>query len=197
MSLTEVFVKRNRTTLVLPLAGLLVIAGAGAALATSGDRDSSINTIVIPAAESASPNASSGTTTPDKAKDTALTDVLDDLVANGTITESQKTAILDGLTAERTARREAAKAQRQQLRDFLADGQITQEELDQLPENSPLRQLTGVMDDGKITTDELRGLGRGFGFGKGHGHGFGKLFPKDGTAPDASPAPSQSPAANS
>ena len=123
--------------------------------------------------------------------------MLDDLVANGTITESQKTAILDGLTAERTARREAAQAQRQQLKDFLADGQITQDELDQLPEDSPLRQLTGVMDDGKITTDELRGLGRGFGFGRGHGHGFGKLFPKDGTAPDASPAPSESPASNS
>ena len=198
MSLTEVFVKRNRTTLVLPLAGLLVVAGAGAALATSGDRDSSTNTIVIPAAESASPGASSGTTAkPDKQKDTVLTDVLDDLVAKGTITESQKTAILDGLTAERTARREAAQAQRQQLKDFLADGQITQEELDQLPEDSPLRQLTGVLDDGKITTDELRGLGRGFGFGKGHGHGFGKLFPKDGTAPEASPVPSESPAANS
>ena len=192
--------KRNRTTLVLPLAGLLIVAGAGAALATSGDRDPSTNTIVTPAAESGSPDASSGTTTtPDKPEDTLLTDVLDDLVANGTITESQKSAILDGLSAERTARREAAKAQRQQLRDFLADGQITQEELDQLPENSPLRRLTGVMDDGKITTDELRGLGRGFGFGfgKGHGHGSGKLFPKDGTAPHASPAPSESPAANS
>jgi polyhydroxyalkanoate synthesis regulator phasin len=193
-------VKRNRTTLVLPLAGLLVVAGAGAVLATSGDAGPGSNTIVIPAAESPSPDASSGaTTTSDKPRDTALTDVLDDLVANGTITESQKTAILDGLTAERTARREAAQAQRQQLKDFLADGQITQEELDQLPDDSPLRQLTGVMDDGKITTDELRGLGRGFGFGggHGHGHGLGKLFPKDGAAPDATPAPSESPASNS
>ena len=200
VSLTEVFVKRNRTTLVLPLAGLLVVAGAGAVLATSGDAGPSSNTIVIPAAESPSPAASSGTTTrPDKPKDTVLTDVLDDLVAKGTITESQKTAILDGLTAERTARREAAQAQRQQLKDFLADGQITQEELDQLPEDSPLRQLSGVMDDGKITTDELRGLGRGFGFGGGHGrgHGFGKLFPKDGSGPEVSPAPSESPASSS
>jgi hypothetical protein len=201
VSLTEVFVKRNRTTLVLPLAGVLAVAGAGAVLATSGDAGSGSNPIVIPAAESPSPDASSGTVapdqTPDKPRDTALTDVLDDLVANGTITESQKAAILDGLTAERTARREAAQAQRQQLRDFLADGQITQDELDQLPEDSPLRQLSGVMDDGKITTDELRGLGRGFGFGKGHRHGFGKLFPKDGEAPDVSPAPSESPASSS
>jgi polyhydroxyalkanoate synthesis regulator phasin len=191
-------VKRNRTTLVLPLAGLLVVAGAGAVLATSGDGGPTTGSTVIPAAESASPDASSGTTTtPDKPKDTVLTDVLDDLVAKGTITESQKTAILDGVAAERTARREAAQAQRQQLRQFLADGQITQEELDQLPADSPLRRLSGVMDDGVITTDELRGLGRGFGFGGGRGHGFGKLFPKDGTTPDASPAPSASPASNS
>jgi hypothetical protein len=89
--------------------------------------------------------------------------VLDDLVAKGTITESQKQAILDGITAERTARQQERQAQRQQLKDFIADGQITQDELDQLPADSPLRQLTGVMDDGKITTDELRQLGRGFG----------------------------------
>jgi polyhydroxyalkanoate synthesis regulator phasin len=190
-------VKRNRTTLVLPLVGLLAIVGAGAVLATTGDPGTSITPTVVPAAESASPNASSGTTTtPDKPRDTVLTDVLDDLVANGTITDGQKTAILDALTAERTARREAAKAQRQQLREFLADGQITQEELDQLPEDSPLRRLTGVMDDGVITADELRGMGRAFGFGGGRGHGFGKLFPKDGTSPDASPAPSASPSSS-
>ena len=131
--------KRNRTTLVLPLAGLLLVVGAGAALATSGAGGPDTTTAVIPAAESASPGASSGATVtpdqdPDKARDTVLTEVLDDLVAKGTITDSQKTAILDGLAAERTARREAAQAQRQQLKDFLADGQITQDELDQLPE---------------------------------------------------------------
>ena len=92
-SLTEVLVNHNRTTLVLPLAGLLVVAAAGAAFATSGDRDSSTDTIVIPAAESASPDAGSGTTTtPDKPKDTVLTDVLDDLVAKGTITDGPSLA---------------------------------------------------------------------------------------------------------
>jgi len=190
-------VKRNRTTLVLPLAGLLVVAGAGAVLATNGGPTPSTGSTVVPAAESASPAASSGTTpTPDKPRDTVLTDVLDDLVSKGTINGSQKTAILDALAAERTARHEAAQAQRQQLQQFLADGQITQEELDQLPEDSPLRQLTGVMDDGVITTDELRGFGRGFGFGRGHGHGHGfeKLFPNDGSVPDAPPAPTSSPA---
>ena len=45
-------------------------------------------------------------------KDTALTTVLDDLVAKGTITAAQKQAILDGLPAERDARIADAKARR-------------------------------------------------------------------------------------
>jgi hypothetical protein len=52
------------------------------------------------------------------------------------------------------------------------------------------------MDDGKITTDELRSLGRGF--GKGGGHGFGRGFGHGGgtwSAPDADA--SASPTTNS
>jgi polyhydroxyalkanoate synthesis regulator phasin len=130
-------------------------------------------------------------------KDTVLSDVLDNLVADGTITSAQKTAILDALTAERTARQTARQAARQQIQDFLSDGQITQDELDQLPADSPLRQLTNLMADGKITTDELQTLGRGFGFGRGHGHHgpFGDID-GDGVAPEASPAPSSSPTTN-
>jgi hypothetical protein len=189
--------KLNRSTIVLPLAGLLLVAGASVVLATSGPAPVATDTTVVPAAESASPSATTGTKiTP---KDTALTEVLDDLVAKGTITESQKQAILDGVAAERTARqaerkaaREAAKAQRQQVRTFLEDGVITQEEFDQLPADSALRQATDLMADGKITTEELRAIGRGFGFGKGGRHGGiwgpGKNF----TAPDASASPSSS-----
>ena len=47
------------------------------------------------------------------------------------------------------------------------------------------------MDDGKITTEELQALGRGFGLGRGgHGHGW-KVAP-DGTTPDASASPATS-----
>ena len=63
-----------------------------------------------------------------------LEDVLTGLVADGTITASQKPAILDGLTAERAARKAERQAEREQLRSFLADGVITQEEIDQLPD---------------------------------------------------------------
>jgi hypothetical protein len=192
-------VKLNRTTVVLPLAGLLVIGGAGAVFATTGSAPSGTD-IVVPAAESPSPSAATAVPAPDKPQDTVLEDVLTDLVAGGTITESQKTAILDGITAERTARQAARKAEREQLRSFLADGVITQAEIDQLPADSYLRSLTTLLDDGKITTEELQTLGRGSGFdGRGGGHGFGKFFHGDGDtgpAPDASPAPSSSPASN-
>ncbi len=189
--------KLNRTTVVLPLAGLLVIGGAGAVFAANGAAPSTTNT-VVPAADSPSPSAATTAPVPDKPKDTVLEDTLTKLVADGTITESQKTAILDGIAAERTARQAARKAERDQLKSFLADGVITQEEIDQLPADSYLRSLTTLLDDGKITTEELQTLGRGFGFGGGRGgHPFGKFFhgPGDkGAAPDASPAPAASPA---
>ncbi len=77
----------------------------------------------------------------------------------------------------------------EQLRTFLEDGVISQQEFDQLPEDSRLRQLTTLMDDGQITSDELRGLFGGRGGHGGHGFrgGFGGGMPKDGAAPSASP----------
>ena len=133
-------------------------------------------------------------------KDEALTSVLDDLVAKGTITAAQKQAIVDGLQAEREqriadakARMEALRAQAAKVKEFLADGQITQAELDQLPADSPLRNLSNLMDDGKITTEELRrsdaaflGNGGFRGFGRGHGFGCGPR-PRQGTAPSRPP----------
>ena len=188
--------KLNRTTVVLPLAGLLVIAGAGAVFATTAQAPvTGSGDTVVPAAESPSPSPASGATTPAKPAptDTALTQVLDDLVAKGTITEAQKKAVLDGLVAERTARRDARKANRDQLKSFLADGVITQEEFNQLPADSPLRTMSGLMDDGKITTDELRSLRRETRQGLGRGLGRGQLkgiFGGNGNGPAASPAPS-------
>ena len=130
-------------------------------------------------------------------EDTALKTALDKLVANGTITAAQEQAILDAVKAERQARlqdlqaeRKALQAQRDQVRGFLSDGQITQDELDQLPADSPLRQLTSLMADGKITIDELRQLGRDLFLG-GRGRGPGIFGKGHGLTPDAtaSPAP--------
>ena len=184
----------NTTTIGIPLAIVLLVGAAGAAMATSGSQ--SVAEAQPPAAASPTPTPSTGTTVKPRETDTVLSDVLDDLVTKGTITAEQKTAILDAVKAERVVRREArqetrraareqAKANRQQLKGFLADGVITREEFDTLPADSPLRKMTGLMDDGKITTDELKALGRGFMGGKGQGHGW---FGKDQT-PDASPSP--------
>ncbi len=200
--------KLNRNTVVIPLVALMLVGAAGAVLATTGSPTAP--EAQAPAAATPTPAPSSGAATKPAIGDDVLTSVLDDLVAKGTITKAQKTAILDGLTAERTARQEARKAaldkamaDRQQIRDFLSDGVITKEEFAQLPADSPLRQLTTLMDDGQITTDELKTLGRGFlgggGLfpGAGHGHGFrgpggfggfgGGRGWDNGAAPSASP----------
>jgi polyhydroxyalkanoate synthesis regulator phasin len=180
--------KLSRTTIVVPLAGLLLVGAAGAVAATSGDPAPTAPAVV--AAPSATPAPSAGTTVKPEKADTVLTDVLDDLVTKGTITAAQKTAITDAVSAERTARREARQAARQQIRDLLEDGVITQEEFDTLPADSPLRTVTTLMDDGKITTDELRSIGRGLlGGGRGHGpgHGGGKADDGATATPSASP----------
>jgi len=184
-------VKLTRTTIVVPLAALLLVGAAGAVLATGGSP--AAPGAVAPAAASPTPSAPSGTTMRPAFKDSLLSDVLDDLVAKGTITAEQRTAITDALDAARTARHEEAQARMEQLRTFLSDGVITQEEFDQLPEDSRLRQLTTLMDDGQITSDELRGLfggrggGGGRGFGGGHGFGGGPFGLDDDAAPSASP----------
>jgi hypothetical protein len=172
----------TRKTLVLPLAGALLVGAAGAVAAASSDPAAGgSGTTVVPAADpSASPatDATDPTTRPAGPwlrEDGILDDVLDGLVADGTLTADQQQAILDALVAERDARIARAQQHREQLRTFLEDGVIAQEEFDQLPEDSRLRDLAGIMDDGQITTDELRGLGGFGGFG-GRGHGFGRGF---------------------
>ncbi len=190
--------KLNTTTVGIPLAIVLLVGAAGAVMATSGD--SPAPAAQAPAAPTATPTSSPDATKRPVKVDTALTDALDALVAKGTITAAQKTAVLDAVAAEQTARLEArkaamekAKADWQQVKDFLADGVITKAEFDKLPADSYLRKLAGVMDDGKITTDELKALGRGgffFGGDKGRGHGFGGGWPGKDKTPDAIPTPS-------
>ncbi len=183
-------------TLVLPLAGLLLIGVAGAALATSATAPAAATGTVVPAAASPTPAPSGGVTfRPDRGG--AVSDVLDKLVTKGTITAAQKTAIMDALAAERaerqaerTERRAERKAEREKIKGFLADGVITRAELEQLPADHPLRQLTTLMDDGKITLDELKSIGRGAMKGMGLGGGRGWMHEGKGWAPDASPTTS-------
>jgi polyhydroxyalkanoate synthesis regulator phasin len=183
-------VKLHPSLVILPLAGILVVAGAGAVLANAEVQAPS--TAAAPAAASPTPDPSAAAQPLLERTDTVLEDALDGLVTDGDITADQKTKILDAVAAERTAHREERLADRQVLKDALADGEITQAELDKLSADHPLRQATDLMADGKITTDELRSLGRGFKGGMrgmdGRGHrGMGGGW-KD-VAPSASPAP--------
>jgi polyhydroxyalkanoate synthesis regulator phasin len=173
-------------TLVLPVAALMVVGAAGAVFAATGNPAPAGRDTVIPAAD-ATPAPAASTAPAPVAKDSLLSDVLDGLVTKGTITGTQKTAILDALASERTARRTLKQQERQQLKDFLSDGVITQDELNQLPADSPIRKLTGILDDGKITIDELRGVRRGLMGAPGPGRLGGRgLF----GGPRATPAPS-------
>ncbi len=180
---------------ILPIAGLLIVGAAGAVLAQSGATGTTDTT--TPAVDaSASPGATDTTKRPGEG---VLADVLADLVTKGTITQAQS----DAITAALDARRAELKAEREALRELwttiLEDGQITEDEIAQLPEDSPLRSIDGLLDDGVITQDELRGLG-GLGRGFGHhgpGRGHGGSWPGGGMwgAPDA--APSAAPGASS
>ncbi len=176
--------------LILPIAGLMLTVAGGAVLAQSGDTTApAVNTA---AAEASAAAAAEG---PAHKGDGFLTDVLADLVTKGTITQAQSDAVTGALDTARTAQQAEREAMRAVWGTIMADGQITAEELKSLPEDSPLRSVDGILDDGVITQDELRGLG-GFGFGGRGGHGRGGHGPgghgpmgsDDAAAPPASPS---------
>jgi hypothetical protein len=99
-----------------------------------------------------------------------IQEVLDELVAdtsNG-FTQEDADLVIEALTEKREELRAERQALRAQLEEFWSDGQLTQDEIDQLPENHPWRQLPDVLEDGVITRDELQSLRP---FGRGHRHG--------------------------
>jgi hypothetical protein len=100
-----------------------------------------------------------------------LQEVLDDLVAEGVLTESQKEAVVEAVR-ERAEEFDGKRPFRRgfhhgfrggfQLRDLLDDGVVDAEELAELPEGHPLTDPEGpaaeYLDDGQITRDELNEL---------------------------------------
>ena len=148
-------------SLVLPVAAAaLVVLGAGAALASTGGAPAAIGDIgIVPAA--ANPSATPAASAAPTLTAPYLTQVLDGLVTKGTITKAQEQAILDAWVSQRTTFMQERQADRQQLMGFLSDGVLTQAELNQLPADSPLRQLEPLMKNGQLTIADLRALGRG------------------------------------
>lgn len=97
----------------------------------------------------------------------AIEAVLDEMVADNTLTQAQADAVIERLEAKRTEFREERLEIREQMQEFWADDQLTQEEIDQLPEWHHWSELSDLLEDGVVTRDELRDMRRGRGFGGG------------------------------
>jgi hypothetical protein len=169
----------------LPIAGFLLIAGATvAAAAPSLLGDTRDTGVVSLTGDVAHPGQD------------LLATVLSDLVTNGTITQAQSDAITQALQDKVDERIAAMEARRTLIQGFVADGVITQDEINQLPADDPLRvAFDSIANDGQISLDQLRALGP-FGGPRGHGGPGGMHGPGGGFMwgdPAASPS---DPAAN-
>lgn len=89
-----------------------------------------------------------------------LGDVLDELVGDGTIDESQADAIVDAVESKAAEVREERQRLHDQIRGFLEDDVITEEEASQLPDGHPLLSDTfdEAWEDGELTRDEIAEL---------------------------------------
>lgn len=168
----------------LPVAGFLLIAGAAVAAAAPSVASTAADLFKAPVSAAGSLVTGSG---PEGGLQDPLhlggaglfEEVLADLVSQGVITQEQSDAIVEAMTAKADEYRAEMEAQREQLRQnweqiqgFMEDGVITQDEVDQLPEDSRFRQMfNSIAEDGQLNVDELEGLGPGFGPGFGHGRG--------------------------
>jgi hypothetical protein len=87
-----------------------------------------------------------------------LGDVLDELVGEGTIESDQADAILDAVEEKADEIREDRLALREEIKGYLEDGILTEDEASGLPEDHWL--LSDVFDeawaDGELTTEEIR-----------------------------------------
>ena len=157
----------------LPLAGFLLIAGAAVAAAAPSVIESARGVF---AADEAHLRVGPGD---------LLETVLADLVGDGTITQAQSDAITTALQAAADEKVADMEARRELIAGFVEDGVITQDEINQLPEDDPLRvAFNSIADDGQISVDQLRRLGPGFGPGH-HGRGHGLFMWGPDTAPDS------------
>lgn len=105
--------------------------------------------------------------------DHAIEEILDELVSAETLTREQADAVISALEAKRDEFVAEREQLREQLKEFWEDDQLTQEEIDHLPEWHRWNKMTELLEDGVITRDELGKFRRGGRFGGGgfhHGH---------------------------
>lgn len=160
-------------TIVAPLAAILIVTGAGAVLATTNSHPSDTGSAPAAAATATPAPGAPAKPAPQPPKPPKdLVAVLDKLVKDGTITSAQETKILDGLVSQKLADRAAREALKALVQSIVADGVVTQDELNKLPADSPLRNLSKLMTNGKISLSDLKTFGDALrGWPKGPGPG--------------------------
>lgn len=157
----------------LPIAGFLLIAGATVAAAAPSLVDSARGLISTNGQAVSGAITLSDSTVDHPGKD-LLTQVLSDLVSQNVITQAQSDAITAALQDKVDQQQADMQARRELIAGFVADGVITQSEINQLPADDPLRvAFDSIANDGQITLDQLRGLGPGFGHDGPMMHGRG------------------------
>ena len=144
----------------LAAAGVLVAAAFTASIVTDGG----VASAQVP---------DEGTTSVERPERGApFREVLDELVAAGTIRQDQADAIEEAMVAKHEERRESGEDFRHhrrgsrggfgggfELRELLADDVISADELAELPDDHPFNDPDGpaadYLDDGQLTKDEL------------------------------------------
>jgi hypothetical protein len=141
----------------LAAAGVLVAAAFTASIVTDGG----VATAQVP---------DEGTTAVERPdRGAPFREVLDELVAAGTIRQDQADAIEEAMVAKHEERRESGEGFRHHrrgfggafgLRELLADDVISADELAELPDDHPFSDPDGpaadYLDDGQLTKDELK-----------------------------------------
>jgi hypothetical protein len=154
----------------LPVAGFLLIAGAAVAAAAPSLADQARGLLALGVQDDGGTITVGNADLAHPGRD-LLADVLADLVSKDTISQAQSDAITQALADKVDALKADMEARRTLIEGFVEDGVITQDEIDQLPADDPLRvAFDSIANDGQVTLDQLRGLGPGFGPGVGPGH---------------------------
>jgi len=155
------------------LAGLLLVVGASVALAQTDDGDTTTDTSTEPE-DDASPDRFGH-------RGEVLQSVLDDLVADGTLTQDQADAVIAALEEKRTEFQSLRDELRAGWDEAWADDVLTEDEVADLADGLPFADrltdpdgpLAEYWEDGQLTRDELAEAREAFGFGRGGRHHHG------------------------